>query len=530
MAAIAFAHNGYGYSAQLPICTLPVRPFWYRLALMWVPRYIIWTIVLGLAVCVYRYVGGEFGTLSADTVSATASGLDTTTSTTAKPMGKSGSSPITDTDPPIEEAITLQNLPNMPPVSRTRFSPFPPKVLAAVHKAAASGQVIAPFQHRSAGPGFGLTGSEQGRVAVRDPLARPTEGTASSHPSLPANSTVQMAGTSRTRQEVDNASDRSSPSPKRILQNQSRPVEAERNSIAKTKQGLETLSVDPAFAKRRRAIIHQLRLLFIYPILYIALWLVPFILHCYQYNDYYAKYPPFVLTLLAYFSLSIMGAVNGIVFNVKERPWRHISGSDATFWGSFCWWRTRSASVPNFSSQYNEQERSNADAITSTVGGGSTMGSMSRQSAEIDSCPIALNQPPPLMRMGSFREFRTASPSAVADAGRSTFPRQQRRSEAERKQADQAYARLAAEIADRQQSQQQESLEAASISEAQSSSMVAPPARPSLNWWDRQLSGLTEFSVEDEMERQAQGEDDGSIRAKSAVPEQERQDGSAAIV
>ena len=59
-AALAFA-NPYGaYQAQGAFCWLPIRPFWYRLALSWIPRYLIWLYVMWAAIRIYAHVGYEF--------------------------------------------------------------------------------------------------------------------------------------------------------------------------------------------------------------------------------------------------------------------------------------------------------------------------------------------------------------------------------------------------------------------------------------------------------------------------------------
>jgi G protein-coupled receptor GPR1 len=60
MAGQAFINPGPAYLSQGAICTLPIRPFWYRLALTWIPRYLIICIILGLAAAIYTYVGFEF--------------------------------------------------------------------------------------------------------------------------------------------------------------------------------------------------------------------------------------------------------------------------------------------------------------------------------------------------------------------------------------------------------------------------------------------------------------------------------------
>ncbi|KAF7192739.1 G protein-coupled receptor GPR1, partial [Pseudocercospora fuligena] len=60
MSALAFVNSGPAYISQGGFCSLPVRPIWYRLALSWIPRYLIWIFVMGVAIRIYRHVGFEF--------------------------------------------------------------------------------------------------------------------------------------------------------------------------------------------------------------------------------------------------------------------------------------------------------------------------------------------------------------------------------------------------------------------------------------------------------------------------------------
>ena len=89
--------------------------------------------------------------------------------------------------------------------------------------------------------------------------------------------------------------------------------------------------------RRHRYIQRQLRYLLLYPILYLLLWLCPFILHCLQYNDYFAAHPPFVLIVMAFTSTTLFGFMNSLVFCLREKPWTMIADSDGTFGGSFVW-------------------------------------------------------------------------------------------------------------------------------------------------------------------------------------------------
>lgn len=92
-------------------------------------------------------------------------------------------------------------------------------------------------------------------------------------------------------------------------------------------------------SQRRRAIRRQVRLLFIYPFVYMIMLIVPFISHCFNYSDYWAQHPSAGLGTASTFFFASMGAADCIVFVWREQPWKHISGSDGTFLGSFRFWK-----------------------------------------------------------------------------------------------------------------------------------------------------------------------------------------------
>ena len=502
MASIAFANHGQGYSAQLPICTLPVRPFWYRLALMWVPRYVMWIIVLGLAIYVYRYVGGKFGMFAVGTVSSTA--VAVTASHTNIGPSVNGTT-MNNKTAPTHEVSTTDEMGDTSLASRRKSRSSSVGTLASIDRELDQSQRLDFFQESgNISESEGLE-PEIGETITKDLHAPVQRDAIANYQFTPAVSTSKIARTLNTNDGPGAKPNQWLPALDKITEDRYAPVHIAADHEKKLGQPLHALSVDPTLARRRHAIIHQLRLLFIYPILYIILWILPFILHCYQYNDYYAAHPPFALALLAYFALAIMGAVNGIVFNLKERPWRHISGSEGSFWGSFCWWRRRSANVVQPTSQHKAQ--ANVDTMVTGTGGSTTTVSLKKQ----NSFPGSAAAVPPPGSLG---------------ARRPTFRRQTSRTEVERRQAEQAYTRLAAEMADRQQDQNNDTWTPSlnQVSELGRSNLNTVPIRPRLDWWDK-MSGLTEFSNEDEAGREA-----STSRPDSVDPEQARRQSAVPMI
>ena len=60
LSSLPFINGEDAYVTQGAFCALPIRPFWYRLALNWVPRYVILITILGVYVTVYLYVQLKF--------------------------------------------------------------------------------------------------------------------------------------------------------------------------------------------------------------------------------------------------------------------------------------------------------------------------------------------------------------------------------------------------------------------------------------------------------------------------------------
>ncbi|KAK3389234.1 G protein-coupled glucose receptor regulating Gpa2-domain-containing protein [Podospora didyma] len=80
--------------------------------------------------------------------------------------------------------------------------------------------------------------------------------------------------------------------------------------------------------KSREKIRRQLRSLFAYPLVYMVIWVFPFLSHTLGYDDAVITRPddPQWLLVIGIVSLSIQGVVNCTLFNIREKPWRHSRG------------------------------------------------------------------------------------------------------------------------------------------------------------------------------------------------------------
>ncbi|KAI9729301.1 MAG: hypothetical protein M1834_006972 [Cirrosporium novae-zelandiae] len=97
-----------------------------------------------------------------------------------------------------------------------------------------------------------------------------------------------------------------------------------------------TNNVD-SLRRSRDTINSRLGFLFIYPLVYTLMWIVPFIQQCFYYNSHYIKYPVLHNSILIIRALHTM--VDCLVFSIREKPWQRINNCNETFWGSLYIWR-----------------------------------------------------------------------------------------------------------------------------------------------------------------------------------------------
>ncbi|KAI9696353.1 MAG: hypothetical protein M1820_008195 [Bogoriella megaspora] len=519
LASIAFANHGYGYSAQLPICALPVRPFWYRLALQWVPRYIILLTILGLAIAVYHYVEGEFSIFSTNAVSASTD-LDSMSApaTASQNLPKVHQSPAGGEFPTQENPTVSRNASTWPP-SRRRSSPFSSLTLEVLEEEIAPDEAAPGPITRNPQVSFAKPETQDVAASLFKSIEFKDFGLQKESRSSKRNSSTSTTSTLNNTQNprlMDESPSKPMIQPPAVViqEPDGRRASASSQSSATQNPKVQKLGASDPVARRRAKIIRQLRHLFMYPVLYLILWSVPFVLHCYQYSNYYAMRPPFTLVLLAYLSLSITGAVNGLVFNLKERPWRHIPGVDGTLLGSFCFWKVarddlmprarRMSSIPGNAFHDSQPPPSQIESRKRSIFlSSSATKSTERDSSEAERCPFVPNQPRP--SQNSLTLVPELQPLPQVDPRQIVVPkRQQKRSEAEKRRATQAFTRLAAEKADRQREQ--------SFAGGRRGSLWSGPVS---NWFDRRESGL---SV-DEHEEVGSAMQDTSIRSTRRASE-----------
>lgn len=345
-ASLAFIYSGDSYQVQGPFCVLPIRPFWYRLALSWIPRYIIAVAIVVMTLLIHFRVKaqtneiaelnkrGELPSLHDEghilsleandedesawrNASAAEDGAMTGAPSDRSPHSKHEGAPEMSMGSIAENGLSATNHSSDPTQSALRPSPSVSETSGSYASVASSTAGLLPETQ-----------------AASDPHNAPRHTPSNLHPaaSKEGNEHVNFAADPAPPQHA-----RKQPSRLHSLSSILLPT---RSSLASDGgSGSAAASVPQprhsTLKQRHRHIQRQMRLLMIYPIVYLLIWLCPFIFHCTQYSDYYAKHPSLALVVLTNLSYTASGAINALIFCLRERPWTRIPYSDGTLLGTF---------------------------------------------------------------------------------------------------------------------------------------------------------------------------------------------------
>jgi hypothetical protein len=328
MAALAFVNPGPAYESLGAFCQLPIRPFWYRLAFTWVPRYFIAFIILALAGAIYAYVGCEFRSYAN--------------------LSQSGMTPMTTTLglSRIDGDLEMGN-----EQVKSETSSFVPKHLrrasSVAHDVVASSQrrgsaVAVAFATTTYGPTKSMTMPTQRSMTLSAPGSSTNLGlkpATSVRPGLfviPSGYVVKTSPISVDPQGPLSPFTQAVEDPMSSIIVPDSPVEPP----APRQESLPPSPAQKHLSRQRRRIHRQLRLMFIYPLVYIIMNIIPFVQHTMNYNDYYASHPLWFTRIGQTICMASMGFVDCLIFTVREKPWRNIPTSDGTIWGSLAVWRS----------------------------------------------------------------------------------------------------------------------------------------------------------------------------------------------
>ncbi|TGZ78419.1 hypothetical protein EX30DRAFT_397751 [Ascodesmis nigricans] len=289
MPALAFVNKNPAYSAQGTYCYLPVRPFWYRLALAWIPRYIILTTIMILYAAIYIYVRMKFRTFRTS-VGADALDLDS----------------IDLAQPPVETAIAAP--PRLPSLDVHGLIPPPSPTLQPKYHNRNSD--VIPFARAFLNP-------------LWDKIHSPSSSSSASENSSDTTSPSRR-GSVPTIMDTDLEKQRQQ------QQQHHSPTHHRHHTCSSASSSLQ---------HRRLAINRQLRLLFIYPLIYALMWVPPLVAHALQFTERFVHHPNFPLQCVVAFTLPFQCAVDCWLFTIREKPWTYIpEARGGGWWARYGFW------------------------------------------------------------------------------------------------------------------------------------------------------------------------------------------------
>ncbi|KAF4636171.1 hypothetical protein G7Y89_g1921 [Cudoniella acicularis] len=360
MASLAFINDHDAYVSQGTYCYLPVRPLTYRLALSWIPRYIIFIVILIIYASIYYYVRYKFhGFNRAGIRSGTNNGSIYSAEGARRP-------PQRHSLPPTPRLACHGLIPDSRQASIHESDPFKLGLttmdsyrngngsLDGKTKAGTHRFTLSSFILRNKNPTLPIhsadtvASDDNSFVGLSTSTSPPFPRYSVSMPVSPRPAVLHGHESSSNTSWRDNFVRRFSPEVSgrpsivdifTILRHHPDgsdvPIPISQLQLVDSRgQNL----ADVEMLRTRDKIRRQLRFLFIYPLVYIGMWIVPFVTHVLQYDDRFAINPPFGLTCGMTVFVCSQAAVDCWLFSTREKPWRHIPGTDGSFFGSLKFW------------------------------------------------------------------------------------------------------------------------------------------------------------------------------------------------
>lgn len=300
-ACLAFI-KGNGYENMGHYCYLRTDRRWARLALSWVPRYFICASIVVIYVFIYLYIRrrmGDYGRRRSEAM-----------------QPQPGKGPAS---PPLSPRLCYNGL-----------------LLSAAssRRSSATDTITAAKDHQTPTSSMGLNRLGSARSSADVPQAGgPVKW---NWPGF----TQAQSSSGHARPSTDDACDPMSldssllsPPPPAAHPPPPHPNPATDAPPAITTtpfSSFSSSSATPDMPSQQKKTARQLRSLFTYPLVYIVIWLFPFVSHILGYDDdsraHAAAPPPHWLLIVSIISLSVQGAADCVVFLTREKPWRHAGG------------------------------------------------------------------------------------------------------------------------------------------------------------------------------------------------------------
>ncbi|KAK7997844.1 zinc-binding dehydrogenase [Apiospora arundinis] len=329
-----------------PHCYLPVSPLWYRMAMSWVPRYIIFAVIILTYSGLYLFLGFRFYRLEkAQRRASTNTGTSnlknrvkcisrnrepppTPTLASHGLLGPSpprtavDQAPVRDRQQSVTSTVSTLKLderaPHLTPLRKSQSEPVPwnwvdPDFQGLSHPETRQ------FGLDAASPTTISFALDTSGVSPPDPVLR----------DAPKEEGLEMEQSSIPWQQRIGGADRSARNPSYKLRrggSTTQPFTRPANLRSSSSIHLTQSVTEDALYQSRMKMRKQLRLLFVYPLMYIITWIAPFVSHIWTTADPDHQEQPFGLLLTSVASLCIGAAVDCCFFSSWEQPWLHLQG------------------------------------------------------------------------------------------------------------------------------------------------------------------------------------------------------------
>lgn len=351
MASLAFVRNKTPYVSEGAYCYLPQRPLWYSLALSWVPRYLIFVIILGVYVSIYFYVRYKFSgftKLSKKTAMAqndkSGEHLDKSSppskqNTIPAPpppiddgstpdSGRTSTSEIQRRKPSVSTTLSYDQVPINPEPNAHRF------MWTSFVSRRSSGQIqrLPPNEH-------GIEMADSGNFSTTNISLQDSTNTSppindqDAHSELPSPPNQVHLGLHQRRDPSQSEIDIFT----LLSQRPCEPGTPEPSALQLVNSRGPNVAIADMIRTRDK-VRRQLRYLFIYPLAYIGMWMVPLVCQILEYDSRFAAKLPFGLRCVSTICLCSQAAIDCWLFSSREKPWKHIPRTDGTFTGSLRFW------------------------------------------------------------------------------------------------------------------------------------------------------------------------------------------------
>lgn len=360
-ASLAFV-GGHGYENTGRYCSLRSDQYWKRLAFSWVPRYVIFVVIMLTYLGIYAYVRSMMVGYPTENCGACGENSKGDRSSDAPSTPRIECHGLVPSTPSSSRRADVAPTGGRPSISSANTSELDGASLPdSIRDARATpvGQDRVPVNwnwsarskndRSSLGKHNGDRTPASGSLDLTPRSYSPsktdlTDGVTSLSPTLNSPRSPRRSHLPATKSGV---ADHDTPSldttivemgdsPQTPLPNifsmgrKSRPCRAENSS---TQNILATGAIQDhsEIARNRLKIFRQLRSLFVYPLAYMLTWVFPFAWHIRGYDDSNGAPGPRWLLIVCMASLSMQAAVDSAVFMIREEPWKHTQGG---FWVS----------------------------------------------------------------------------------------------------------------------------------------------------------------------------------------------------